>query len=85
MSSESASEVVLRKVADAEGEVPGDLDPPLFQVVDPDALDALFAPTAGDSERTTGMVRFEYLGYKVTVLADGSVTVRDPSDSASAE
>lgn len=85
MPSEPASEVVLRRVADAEGEDPGDLDPPLFRVVDPDALDALFAPTTGPSDRTTGLVRFEYLGYKVTVLADGSVSVRDPTDSVVTE
>ncbi|MBO4247640.1 hypothetical protein IL252_07400 [Halomicrobium sp. IBSBa] len=44
--------------------------PPLYEVVDPDALDALFA-----DGQTFGVVTFEYAGYDVTVRADGHVEV----------
>lgn len=44
--------------------------PPLYEAVDPDALDALFA----DSQ-TFGAVTFEYAGHDVTVRADGRVEV----------
>jgi len=46
--------------------------PPLYDVVDPDALDALFA-----GSETFGVVTFEYAGYDVTVRADGVVDVSE--------
>jgi len=44
--------------------------PPLYEVVDPDALDALFA-----DGQAFGVVTFEYAGHDVTVRADGHVGV----------
>lgn len=43
--------------------------PPLYDVVDPEALDALFA------DRHGGEVRFEYAGCRVTVVDGATVTV----------
>mgnify|MGYP006294201653 CR=1 FL=1 len=65
----SASEAVLYEVAEQEDVQPEDLNPPLFEVVDPDALDALFK---GD----TGRVSFEYHGYAVTVDHSATVTLQ---------
>jgi len=56
----SASEAVLYEVAEQEDVQPEDLNPPLFEVVDPEALDRLFK---GES----GQVSFEYHGYSVSV------------------
>ncbi|ELZ08928.1 hypothetical protein C479_12409 [Halovivax asiaticus JCM 14624] len=50
------------------------LDPPLYDVIDPEALDAVFEPVAG-TNRPNGKIQFEYAGYTVTVSADYSVTV----------
>lgn len=47
---------------------------PLHEVVDPDALDQLFEPTA-TSPRMVGQVTFSYRGYDVTAHADGDVEV----------
>ncbi|WP_436910299.1 HalOD1 output domain-containing protein [Halosimplex marinum] len=62
---------VLETVAAAERVDPVDL-PPLADAVDPQALNDLFAPAAGEGVPAT--VRFEYCGYEVTVRGVGSVT-----------
>jgi len=54
----------------ASAEQPAADLPPLYEVVDPDALDALFA-----NSQTVGAVSFEYAGHDVTVRADGHVDV----------
>ena len=66
------SRAVVAAVAEAAGTAPTAL-PSLTDVVDPDALDALFS-----GDRTDGEVSFRYAGYRVTVTADRRVTVVDP-------
>lgn len=63
----SASSVVLEAVAEAEGTTPTDLSVPLYEAVDPDALDRLFE-TGGDT--AGGRVQFPYADYRVTVTVD---------------
>ena len=48
---------------------------PIFEVVDPDALDALF------TQSSTGRATFEYEGYGVCVFADGTVAISDLADT----
>jgi hypothetical protein len=64
--SPSLSEAVVAAVADSEGVAPADLDRSLYEVIDPDALDALF-------NDVRGRVTFEYLGYVVTIDSEGDV------------
>jgi hypothetical protein len=64
----SLSEAVLNEVAEQEGTSPKALNPPLFDVIDPDALDAIF-------RANTGSISFEYHGYVVTVGHSGDVTL----------
>jgi hypothetical protein len=67
---ESTRTRVVRAIAERESVDPIRLDPPLNEVVDPDALDAMFAgPTA------CGVVRFSYRDLVVQVAADGRVRV----------
>jgi hypothetical protein len=73
----SASERVIEQVAEAEGVSPTALSRPLNEVVDPEALDALFEPQPDGRPRNKGRVEFEYYGYAVSVDADGSVTIED--------
>ena len=63
--------LVLEAVAAAEGVSPAELPSPLYQIVDPDALDRLYAtePVA------TTHVTFDYMGYTVEVTADGCVSI----------
>lgn len=71
----NVSDKVINKVAEAEDVDPLELTPPLYDVIDPDALDLVFAttPTAG---RMEGTVTFSYNGYDVTVWGDGDVSVK---------
>lgn len=54
-------------------------DEPLFDAIDPDALDRLFSTTA-DGDRTRGYVCFSVDGYEVRVNATGEIVVRTGSD-----
>lgn len=65
---------VVQAVAAAENVDPTDLQP-LYDVVDPDALDALFRPTAAGRPRSSGSVRFRYAQHDVVVQEGGAVRV----------
>lgn len=69
---QSVSQAVIDAVAAAEDTRPTELTPPLYDVVDPEALDRVFAGRA-----SVGKVVFNYNSYEVSVDADGFVTVRD--------
>ena len=71
---DTASSRVLEAVAQREGNDPVEFDRRLFDVVDPDALDALVG------SGFPGTVTFEYLGYRVTVHGTGRVDVTDPTE-----
>lgn len=70
------SQLVVEAVADAEGVDPLELSSPLYEVIDPDALDQVFAVTSTDGRRD-GQVTLSYNGYEVTVCGDGYVTVEE--------
>ncbi|MFA9416836.1 HalOD1 output domain-containing protein [Natrinema sp. HArc-T2] len=83
---ESLSDAVIAALREAEGvasasdsdasaamETVGVLTP-LFETIDPDALNALFSSTHSGDTRT-GSVTFTHDGYDVTVTADGEITV----------
>lgn len=55
--------------------------PPLYEVIDPDALDRLFAPTYEGGPRSDGRVMFEYAGYEVVIHSPSDVDV-SPADAA---
>jgi hypothetical protein len=72
---ESPSEAVIRATVDAidmEAVTDASSLPPLYEAVDPDALNAVLAP-----DRTNGIatVRFRYMGYDVTMDGTGQVTL----------
>nr|WP_226007851.1 HalOD1 output domain-containing protein [Natrinema salinisoli] len=61
---------VVSAVAEAEGVDHVDL-PPLYNVIDPEALNALFTSDSGG----VSTVEFEYAGYAVVVRGEGTVEV----------
>lgn len=63
---------VVEAVADREGEDPIELSEPLYEVVDPDALDRLVQ--GADDELT---LSFGYYGYRITVHGDGEIVVTE--------
>ena len=73
---EAVSIAVVDAVADLEDTTVADIDPPLYEVVDPDALDRLFMPTE-DNDRNDGRVSFEYLEYTITITSDGFIRIGD--------
>lgn len=70
--SEDLSTTIVLAVADALDTDPIDLSPPLYELIDPDALDALFE-SAGDGSDTYFTI--SEWGCTVTVFANGRVLV----------
>ena len=77
---ESLSIAVIIAIAEHEGVDPVELDTPLYEVVDPDALDALFSGHRDGTGSPRGHLSFSYNGYEVHVTSDGDVRVSDFSE-----
>ncbi|MFA9428513.1 HalOD1 output domain-containing protein [Natronorubrum sp. A-ect3] len=65
---------VVEAIAQKEGVSPTELSPPLFSVVDPEALDALAQP---DADSNTGQIEiaFTYLDYVVQVRTGSEISI----------
>jgi hypothetical protein len=81
---ERLSIAVIEAVAEFEGTNPTDVRPPLYDIVDPDALDALFGPTRRDALRADGHVVFDYRDHEITVHSDGRIEIEGGERSADA-
>ncbi len=68
----SASTAVVRAVSTAKDVEPENL-PPIYDYIDPEALDELFQKTNRRPIRGNTTVSFEYCGYTVAVRAVGTV------------
>lgn len=70
---------VIEAVAEAEGVPSDEVRPPTYEslhaAIDPEALDALFAPRSDGTPRPGGEVSFSCCGYHVTIEQDGTVTL----------
>ena len=76
------SEKIIIEIADRNGADPTKLNPPLYEVIDVEALDALFAPDNDRGLRNCGgHVEFTYGSWRVRVESDGSVAV-EPGDES---
>ncbi|WP_458209989.1 HalOD1 output domain-containing protein [Haladaptatus sp. NG-SE-30] len=62
------SEAVLHAVGQATDIDPIEMDTPLYDVIDPDALDRLFRPSATSERDTESEVSFTMEGCKVTII-----------------
>lgn len=71
---EPVSERVISAVADLTDADPVAMDP-LYTVVDPEALDALFDPAPLGRDRSPNRVEFTYNGCEVVVSGDGTVRI----------
>ncbi|MFC7157950.1 HalOD1 output domain-containing protein [Halomarina halobia] len=78
---ETALSTAIVEAIAAEKQVdPIRLDPPLHDVVDPDALDEMFSVP----NSVPGYVAFEYDGYQVEAHSDGRVTLSPLTESSAA-
>ncbi len=68
----SLSEQIIREVAAKEGVDPIELTPPLFAVIEPDALDALYANSDDRPEIT-----FTWQGYTISADSEGRIQILD--------
>lgn len=76
-SGQTLSMAVVKAIAEREGIDPLDMDPPLYDVIDPDALNTLFARPADVGDTRPEEVVFEYNGYEIEVTSDGDVHVEE--------
>ncbi|RBI59926.1 hypothetical protein DMJ13_19680 [halophilic archaeon] len=76
-SGQTLSTAVVKAIAEREGIDPLDMDPPLYDVIDLDALNTLFARPADVRDARPEEVVFEYNGYEVEVTSDGDVHVEE--------
>jgi hypothetical protein len=78
----STSQRVITAVAEATGNDPTEVGP-LYHVVDPDALDRLFAPTPTNG-RAGGRIEFTFAGCDVVVRGGGAVEVTETDGAVEA-
>lgn len=77
---QSVTQAVVAAVADADGVSPVEVTPPLYEAIDPDALETVVASMTSGPDEPAGRVEFAYSGYEVVVTEDGEVSVT-PSES----
>jgi len=77
---QSASEAVLDAVAERVGVGVLDLSTPLYDAVDPEALNTFYR-TTDPSDGAPARVSFRYYGYEVTVSGDGTVALDAATDT----
>lgn len=71
---------ITRQIKEYEGE--GEtLDPPLYDVIDTDALERLIQSSTPDADEDGCVVSFTYCDYTVTVDSEGAVNVT-PQESS---
>lgn len=64
---------VIERVAALKDTEPTELDQPLYEAIDPDALDSLFTPKRDRTARGGGEIQFMYCGCSVIVTPNGDV------------
>lgn len=84
MDSHAPSYRLIETIAQKKGVSPTELSPPLFNVIDPDALDAL---VQADADSNTGgiEIEFTYLNYIVQIRNDSTVNISVLDRDASIE
>ena len=70
---EHAPSVAVIELLETATEVDPEEMEPLWNSIDLDALDSLFAPTGNGRPRMSGRVTFRYADFEVTVRDDGEV------------
>lgn len=73
----SASETIIETIAARKGVEPDDLDVPLFEAIDPEALDRLVRHESAEQSRTPLLIGFRYAGYDVKVTSKGQVRISE--------
>lgn len=82
---ESLSVAVVEAIAERAAVAPMELDRPLYDAIDPDALEHLFPQDGDGRPRSEGYVTFSYADFRVRVSSDREVRVfgQDGADEGS--
>ena len=79
---DSVSSTIIEGVAAVTDTPEAKLDPPLYEVVDPDALDTLCQPLNDDIIRDgSGQLKFSLQGCTVTLDWSGRIKIDPPDES----
>lgn len=79
---DSVSTTIIEGVAEVTDTPEADLDPTLYEVVDPDALDTLCRPLNDDVLRDgSGHVKFPLQGCIVTLDWSGRIKIEPPDET----
>jgi len=76
MTDQSNSIQIIEAVAETAGVDPLEL-PPLYETIDPEAIDALIADSETGHSTSPSLIKFAYAGYTVTVDSNQTVEVID--------
>lgn len=77
MAEHSPSMEIVTAVSNCDGTHPTEL-PPIHEVVDVDALNALFRPRLDGTPRINGHIHIRYSGYDVTFYSNGEIYITRP-------
>lgn len=66
---------VVEKIANREGVPSSELSPPIYEVIDTDALDSLYGSTR--TSRVQPTLEFTYKGYFVRIDSTGQIHVNE--------
>ncbi|WP_312910136.1 HalOD1 output domain-containing protein [Natronosalvus caseinilyticus] len=78
---EGPVETIVDLVAAASGRSLVEM-PPIYEVIDPDALNALFRLRNSGADLEDRVFEFTYEGYRVSVHGDGRVRLTEPTNPA---
>ncbi|WP_435151961.1 HalOD1 output domain-containing protein [Haladaptatus sp. DFWS20] len=74
---EKLSTAVIMALAEVAGGDPAKIGMPLYDAIDPDALDNLFSDKHDGTPRMGGKVVFDILHYQVTVHSYGQIVIEE--------
>lgn len=72
---------IISKIADREGIDPLDLETPLYEVVDPDALENLTVDVEHRQDGSFPPIEFAYCGYTVNIDRTGQISIREQTST----
>ncbi|OVE83165.1 HalOD1 output domain-containing protein [Natronolimnobius baerhuensis] len=72
---DSPSMRIVQQIADSSAVDPLDLEPPLHEILDPEALDSLIESMAQQPAPAGASLEFVYREHRISVDGTGSVTV----------
>lgn len=70
---EPLSTKIVKTVAELKDTEPTELEQPLYEAINPDALDQLFTVRPGRNVRGSGEIQFMYCGCSIIITPDGDV------------